>query len=254
MSRRGVSRILDLFFPPICPICGEKSASDGCLCGTCLIKYSEEQKGRCPVCGGSPDDCTCGISGISRTFIGGKKLVALTFYRPHESGTERVTERIIRTFKRRYDKSLTDFFAREISGKLLLLMKSDGEDPRGWLVTFPPRSSENRRKYGFDQGEVAVRSISKYTGIPWGKTLVRPGGTEQKELGRQMREENSSFLKIARNTEVSGKKIILFDDVITTGATVRAASEALLDADAECVFPVCIARTRKNVYSKRKEK
>lgn len=190
-------------------------------------------------------NCVCGLAGVSRTFLGEKRIVSLAFYHPHGTDGTRVTERLIRIFKKRYDKSLTDLFARDISGKLLLLMRSSGEDPGEWVITFPPRSAENKRKYGFDQGKAAVRSLSRYTGIPWAKALRRSGGDEQKELGRFDRELNSGSLKLARKIDLRGRKIILFDDIITTGATIRAASDLLTDAGAECVFPVCIARVQK---------
>ncbi len=252
MSRRLASRVLDLIFPPLCPICGEKSGTDGCLCGNCLAKYANEQKELCPVCRKTAGECTCGIAGVSRTFLGGRRIVSLAFYHPRSNGGERITERLIRKFKKRYDRSLTDMFAREISGKLLTLMKSSEEAPSEWAVTFPPRSTENRRKYGFDQGKAAAGSISRYTGIPLIKTLKRAGGDEQKELGRKGREINSGSLKLARHADVRGRKIILFDDIITTGATVRAASDLLVGAGAECVFPVCIARVRKETGIKEK--
>ena len=253
MSRRVWSRILDLIFPPLCSICGDKSGTDGCLCQSCLEKYSKEQKERCPVCGKTAGNCTCGLSGLSRTFLGDERIVALTFYHPHGTDPYRVTEPLIRKFKKRYDRSLTDLFARDIAGKLLLLMRASGEDPGGWIVTFPPRSTENKRKYGFDQGEAAVRSISRYTGIPRIRTLRRTGGEEQKELGRGDRELNSVSLKLARRADVKGNKIILFDDIITTGATVRAATDLLVDAGAECVFPVCIARVQKEQKKYKRE-
>ena len=245
MSKRISARILDLLFPPHCPICGKGSGKDGCLCPECLAKYDGEQKEKCPVCMKTAGDCTCGLAGVSRTFLGDKRIVALAFYHPHGTGGARVTERLVRIFKKRYDRSLTDLFARDISGKILLLMKASEEDPTEWIVTFPPRSNENRRKYGFDQGQIAAKSISRYTGIPWKKTLRRSGGDEQKELCRGDRELNSGSLKLARNADVNCRKIILFDDIITTGATVRAATDLLTDAGAECVFPVCIARVQK---------
>ena len=245
MSRRGAARILDLIYPPHCPICGTASGKDGCLCPDCLEKYANEQKEKCPACMKIAGDCVCGLAGVSRTFIGNKRTVTLTFYHPRGSDGTRVTERLIRLFKKRYDRSLTELFARDISGKLLLLMRSAGEDPGEWILTFPPRSAENKRKYGFDQGEAAVRCLSRYTGIPWAKTLRRSGGEEQKELGLKDREINSGSLKLARKADLRGRKVVLFDDIITTGATVRAATDLLTEAGAKCVFPVCIARVLK---------
>lgn len=239
-----LNSILDFLFPSFCPVCHEKSLKDGALCRACLEKYSEEQKETCPVCGRTASDCVCDMANISRTFIGGKRFVALTFYRGWDPSSTRVTEKIIYPFKRKYDKSLTDFFARNVSAKLMKLMKKDGEDPAGWYLTYPPRSPENIRKYGFDQCESTVKRISRLTGIPWGKTLVRSESEEQKGLDRSGRRANATALKLKKNARVEGKRIILFDDIITTGATVKAATAELMGAGAECVFPVCIARTK----------
>ena len=243
-NRKLLSALSDLLFPPLCPICGEKCLKDGALCGKCLDDYSKEELTVCPVCGAAADRCQCGTGKLTDTLIAGKPLVALTFY----FGPERrngATEKMIRLIKTGYDKPLTDLFAREISGRLLSLMKAGGEEPGEWFITYPPRSAENLRKYGFDQCEAAAKSISKYTGIPWGKTLYRTEGSVQKSLGRTGRERNVSSIALLRRTDVRGKNVIIFDDVITTGATVKKAAALLDEAGAVRVFPVCIARTAK---------
>ncbi len=247
----GKLRSLTSFFlPQFCPVCGKRSMKDGALCEDCFRKYSREQKETCAVCGKLAGDCLCGTAHLSRTFISGKKFVAVNFYRGYDKSSDRVTERMIGKFKKKYDRALTDFFAREISGRLLPLMSEAGEVPGEWTLTYPPRSPGNLAKYGFDQSEAAVRSISRYTGIPWKKTLFRVESGEQKGLGRADRAENAGSLRVLRRADTEGKKIILFDDVITTGATVAAATDELIRRGAEAVFPVCIARTQ----TKKKER
>ncbi len=235
-------KVSDLLFPPLCPVCGAKCMKDGAVCEECFNRYSAEELTPCPVCGATPERCACGAELFTDEPLGGKYALFLTFYLGPEvrSGA---TEKMILRFKERYDKALTDFFARELSGKLLTLMKLSREDPAEWFITYPPRSSPNLRKYGFDQSEAAVRSISRDTGIPWGKTLFRTESAKQKGLGKSERRKNASSIVLLDRAHVTGKKIILFDDIITTGATVGQSAELLKAAGAERVFPVCIART-----------
>ena len=244
MKNKGFGRrVLDLLFPPRCQGCGKLIDRDDGLCSACLAKYGAEQRDRCPVCGRIARECSCGAAAISSSFLGNRRYAALTFYNEYDADFERITEKLIYRLKRKNSFSTTDFFARETAAEIMRLMHLSEERPEDWILTWPPRTPRAGLEYGFDQSEAVVRRISYYTGIPWKKMLVRTGGLEQKGLGADEREENVSTLTLLRRKEAEGKRFILFDDVITTGATVREAADLLYDAGAEAVFPVCIAKT-----------
>ena len=89
--------------------------------------------------------------------------------------------------------------------------------------------------------EVAA-CLSALTGVPLADALFRRSATDQRSLGREERAANvAGTFSCAQ--DVSGCSLLLVDDVITTGASVREAARALLGAGATGVWAVSVART-----------
>jgi ComF family protein len=98
------------------------------------------------------------------------------------------------------------------------------------LVPVPlHRKRLNQR--GYNQSEIIARGVSEVTGIPVITNLLRRTGysRSQTSMNRQERFENISmaFSLNPVSTDLSGKKILIIDDVITTGATLEACSQVL---------------------------
>ena len=100
-------------------------------------------------------------------------------------------------------------------------------------------------KTGFDQGEELARRLARKLGCGERRLFVRAEGSlQQKSLGAEDRRKNAEdALILCRSAAEPGMKVILADDIITTGSTVRAAAGLLYGAGARAVFPAAIART-----------
>ena len=99
-------------------------------------------------------------------------------------------------------------------------------------------------KYGLDQSEEVTKYMAKRLGIPCRRTFVKLEGEEQKLLTMEERLVNASDTLVPRQKVIrKGGKYLLFDDIITSGATVMAASWHLYANGAAEVFPISIART-----------
>jgi ComF family protein len=113
-----------------------------------------------------------------------------------------------------------------------------GQGARGFppLVPIPPRPGK-LRKTGWDQVEYLARLL-KREGLPVYRCLKRLPSRSQKKLNREERLRNlrDRFI-VTRQTPATA---ILFDDVITTGATLEACAGALKNAGTEKVFAVCL--------------
>lgn len=248
MAARVMSWFLRLVFVPKCQICGDLLEGSGELCPECLEKWERARRSRCSVCGNTARRCTCRPISLSRTdMMGDNVMSALVFYGKYESDDERdrTVLRAVYAVKTSPDRSCVQFAARQMAADILRLMSLSGEAPEDWFLTYPPRTAQRRRHFGFDQGRDLCRELSRYTGIPYCNCLVSKGSRLQKRLNSLERRKNAeSSYTMRRKADPKGKKFLIVDDVITTGATVSACADILRDAGAQAVFPVCIARTK----------
>jgi len=96
-----------------------------------------------------------------------------------------------------------------------------------------PLSWRRRMKRGYNQSEWLARGIEDITKIPIQTTVLRrhTNNQTQTHLGHDKRWTNVQGIFSIRNPErVAGQKVLLVDDVITTGATLSACAEALTKA------------------------
>ena len=103
---------------------------------------------------------------------------------------------------------------------------------------------------GFNQAELLSRPVARRFGLTVATNLRRTRYTNsQAGLSERERRDNlkdSFFVKNAR--QVAGQRILLVDDVYTTGATLRAAAKSLKDAGAVHVSALTLARVDKRTW------
>lgn len=148
----------------------------------------------------------------------------------------------IARFKYGNRREYADFYADE-------LVRRCGAAVRSWaadaLVPIPLHKSR-RRKRGFNQAELVARKIGEKLNIPVEtKLLLRVKKTSpQKELNDTQRRANLKNAFQVRQNDVRLRKVILVDDIYTTGSTIDAAAAALLEHGVEKVYflAICIGR------------
>jgi len=115
------------------------------------------------------------------------------------------------------------------------------------LLSYVAVSPLRRWRRGYDQAELLAQAVGKALGMTPVSTLqkrsrVRP---QSRTLGPEERQRNIRGAFRVRNPEaVRGKRILLIDDVLTTGATVSEASRVLLEAGAKSVDVAALAVTQ----------
>ncbi len=108
-------------------------------------------------------------------------------------------------------------------------------------VAYIPATAKAVRRRGFDHAEAIAAAVAAGVEAPLVPALARAAALDQRALGRAERAANAagSFAAVA---PVSGR-VLLVDDVMTTGATLDAAAAVLLEAGAEAVRCAVLARS-----------
>jgi ComF family protein len=98
------------------------------------------------------------------------------------------------------------------------------------LVTWAPSSAARVRARGFDQAEVLARATARVLGVAVGPSLRRRGTGHQTGLDAAARRVGPVFVPRARGLpgrSVRGRRVLLIDDIVTTGSTFAHAAAAL---------------------------
>jgi len=107
------------------------------------------------------------------------------------------------------------------------------------LVTWAPTSRRRVVERGYDQGELLARAVARQLGVPCRRLLFRVHGAPQAGRGRAERLEGPTF----RVRSGRPLRVLVVDDVVTTGATLVAAGKALRAAGICEVRLVAVAAT-----------
>jgi competence protein ComFC len=109
-----------------------------------------------------------------------------------------------------------------------------------------PLHPERERERGFNQAAVLGRRLSRLNRLPMDEhSVIRTAHTERHRAGmdaRARRESVANAFTVIRPRLIEGERVLLIDDVFTTGATVSACAEALKAAGARQVSVLTVAR------------
>ena len=219
--------VTDTLFPPRCVHCG---AAGALFCAQC-----EKQSPRL-----DPAACCrrCGLPSRSAT-------CEPCFLNPP------ALDRVYAVFQ--YDGPLSDAVQalkyddiRALAPRLAELMHEQVYGPRtdvDFLVPAPMHSSRMRSR-GYNQSELLARHIGRATGAVVDTRLlkrVHNTAPQARALSEQQRKRNVAGAFEASD-EVSGRRLLLVDDVMTTGATLNACGQALKSKGASWVGALVLAR------------
>ena len=112
------------------------------------------------------------------------------------------------------------------------------EFPQGFdLVTFAPVSAKRRKQRGYDQGELLARAVGRELGIPAKRTLKKIRNNPAQSGLRDAAQRRANVVGVYRlaGQDPRGLRILLVDDVLTTGATLSECARVLLTAGAGSV-------------------
>jgi len=208
---------LSLLYPEVCPICGNALlVGEKILCTVCFYKLP---KTNYHLDANNP---------VQELFSGRVNIShAATFLRFSKGG---MVQRLIHEFKYKNKKEI-GFFLGELYANEL--MQTDWIKSIDYIIPIPLHPLKLKKR-GFNQSEVFANGISNFLDIPVRSDLlsrIKFSETQTKK-SKYKRWENVKDIFEAPNSEaLANKHILLVDDVITTGATIEAASQHLLQIE-----------------------
>ena len=223
---------LDLIFPPRCSGCrrvGER------LCSRCCTQIEYISGTVCERCGYPQDAPRTGdCDQCRRVLFPGGGLRSLAFH----AGPLR---QAIHALKYRHNPPLSEVLAG------LMAARWPGCLPDDAILMPVPLSAERMHERGFNQAELLARHLGVQRHRPAvTDALQRTRATRsQVGLGATERRENVAGAFSADPEKVRGASVVVVDDVCTTGATLRACAEALLQSGASQVWAYTLARARR---------
>ena len=208
-------------FPQPCVLCQNGACVTPMpICPDCAGRFRALLREPCGVCSRPASECDC---------LKKQHLHALFWYRSPDS------RRIVRSLKYRADRAE----ARAL-GELLASLCTGRYD----AVTYVPRSRARVRQYGYDQARLLAKAVADRLELPLLDTLVSRSAVEQKMLSASQREKSMRGRYAALPSAVAlYPRLLLVDDVSTTGATLRACASLLRQAGARTVTLASLAKT-----------
>ena len=188
---------------------------------------------RCPVCrlpGSGPQGlCAACAAGLLEPAVGPFEL-SLGVY-------EGALERAVRAYKFGGVRRLGGFFGAALADAL----EASGWEPE--LLCAVPLHPVRYLQRGYNQSALLARAAAKRSGLPYRALLKRVRPTRQQaRLGGGDRQENVAGA--FRSAPLNGERVVLFDDVLTSGATATECALTLLAAGASRVYTATIARAQ----------
>jgi ComF family protein len=145
---------------------------------------------------------------------------------------------VLLSFKYGNRRQLAHHFAGLLVNRLVQAGIDGGEFD---VVTWAPTSRARRQRRGFDQAEVVARRVAAQLGVPCRRLLERDrSSVAQTGLARIERLHGPVF---RASPAARGKRVLVIDDVVTTGSTLRSASAALRHSGAASVQRAAVATT-----------
>lgn len=209
-----IRHLTELLFPRKCILCrGLLAKEETDLCRRCRTDSPEYRYGR-------------------KKVQHVKDLTAVWFY-----------EGAVRKSLHRYKFQNARHYARAYGR--LLAMRVQRDLPQADVVTWVPVSRRRLRKRGYDQVELLARAVGGELGIPAQKLLEKFRDNRANSGLKTSEERRANVLGVYRAVSPEtfrGKRVLLLDDIVTTGATASECARVLLTAGAgEIIFAAVAA-------------
>ncbi len=225
-------KLLRQIYPDRCPVC-DRILFDTYICPACAKKLTYVNQPACFSCGKplqDPQQEYCGDCAKKKhEFRQGRAVFCY----------EGPVRGMLYRYKYSNRRDYTEFLASEAARLYTGWARRQGVE----AVMPIPLSRRRRRKRGYNQAELLARRFAQLCGLPcYTKLLARTRDTQpQKKLSAEDRKNNLKNAFKMKENVVNLDKVLLIDDIYTTGSTIDAAALACKQAGIQDIYFLCIS-------------
>ena len=229
MSKKSVSKLISCLYPNKCAACGEIIRDEGVLCEYCGETVNNiDFKNWCLKCGLPKDVCRCNsrefhFSGIAAAYV-----------------NDGAAKKAYYSYKIGRHEELGTFFAVKTADAVKTVFK----DLRFDAVLSVPNAKSSILRRGFDHGGIIGAILAKDLGLPYirGVLKVRPFKSFQhkSKFGKRLENARGKYYTVKR---LNLRRVLLFDDIFTTCATLDECAKELMFAGVGEVYCAAVLST-----------
>lgn len=215
-----LEKMVAILAPHHCIICGKE---DNIICENCLFS---EQKMLSPTC------CLCATPNADWRVCDKCRVQVTLGYIWPASEYSGAVKQLVHLLK--YERA-------KAAHQPLAALIEDAMPFGEWLIVPVPTEPKRIRQRGYDHAQLIARHVAQLRHLPYYQVLLRVQHARQVGENRVQRlVQAAGMFAVSPRVNVKGAKIVLIDDVCTTGATLTAAAKALHDAGAAEIH-ACVA-------------
>ena len=223
-----LNNLLNLFYPAKCLICGSvfQAYNQNVICKNCIKSIKPVEVFYCKSCGSPVENC--------QKCVKKRKFDYLKVFTSANSDLIN----LLATYKFQGIKPLGKEIASIIYEDIINFVKKENID----LITFIPITKRLYKERGFNHLEIILRNIFPSYLIK--EVLVKNKETKlQAHLPADERRKNiKDAFSLKEKTDIKGKRILIFDDILTTGSTMLEAYKTVKKGNPDKIFGYVICR------------
>mgnify|MGYP002572816121 CR=1 FL=1 len=224
--KKTFEKLLKVIFPERCACCNRVIGSGG-ICTDCKRALNKIEGSVCPLCGRRPKECNCRQK--RHAFV--RCIAPFCYQGPVSRG--------LKGLKFYGHRAAAGYFAREMANCVRERYQGVEFD----LVVCVPLSAQRMKERGYNQSELLAAGMAKELALPFAADALQKlyDNPIQHSLTALQRRGNVLGVYEAKAAEVQGKRILLVDDIATTGATLHECAKMLCLSGAKEVYAVTAA-------------
>ena len=227
-----LNSLADIIFPPRCLSCNKRNASSEVICNECADELVNLQEHICTFCQRETSNMNI-CEDCKREYPFDEVICAYMFNPP--------IQRLIHNFKYNEFKRIGAYLGSKLAD---ILSRCTFIADTDYIIPVPLHRTKQRYR-GFNQSDIIAEALSDRLNIPWFKDVIqRKKFTQtQTQLKKSEREKNvAQAFKIKKNADFQNKSVVLVDDVLTTGSTMKSIALLLKEHLAKHIYVCTLAR------------